>query len=39
MADAGNCLARFKSNRLIGWLLVLGLTGDMLVAGLTDAHP
>jgi 4-hydroxybenzoate polyprenyltransferase len=28
-ADPGNCLARFKSNRLVGWLLFLGLAVDM----------
>jgi 4-hydroxybenzoate polyprenyltransferase len=28
-SNAGNCLARFKSNRLIGWLLFGGLVADM----------
>ena len=37
-ADAGNCLARFKSNRWIGWLLFLGLAVDMALAALLDAH-
>ena len=37
-ADAGNCLARFKSNRWIGWLLFLGLAADMALAALLDAH-
>jgi len=32
---AGNCLARFVSNRLVGWLLFLGLVTDMLLANLT----
>ena len=27
MADAGNCLARFKSNRLVGWAAVPGARG------------
>jgi 4-hydroxybenzoate polyprenyltransferase len=27
--DAGNCLVRFKSNRVVGWLLLLGLVADM----------
>jgi 4-hydroxybenzoate polyprenyltransferase len=27
--DAANCLARFKSNRWVGWLLLLGLVADM----------
>ena len=30
-ADAGNCLARFKSNRLVGWLLFGGLAADMAI--------
>ena len=30
--DAGNCLARFKSNQLVGWLLFLGLVADMGLA-------
>jgi len=34
MADAGNCLARFRSNRLVGWLLLGGLVTDMAVAAL-----
>jgi 4-hydroxybenzoate polyprenyltransferase len=28
--DPANCLARFHSNRLVGWLFLAGLTGDML---------
>jgi 4-hydroxybenzoate polyprenyltransferase len=35
--DAGNCLARFKSNRLVGWLLFLGIAADMALAALLDA--
>ena len=38
IADAGNCLARFKSNRWIGWLLFLGLAADMALAALLDAY-
>ena len=38
VADAGNCLARFKSNRLIGWALFLGLAADMALTALLDAH-
>ena len=38
MADAGNCLARFKSNRLVGWLLFVGLAADMALAALLDAY-
>jgi 4-hydroxybenzoate polyprenyltransferase len=37
VADAGNCLARFKSNRMVGWLLFLGIVGDMVLAALLDA--
>jgi 4-hydroxybenzoate polyprenyltransferase len=37
LADAGNCLARFKSNRLVGWLLFLGLAADMGLAALLGA--
>jgi len=33
-SDAGNCLARFKSNRLIGWLLFGGLVADMAFSAL-----
>ena len=32
--DAAGCLARFKSNRLVGWLLFLGLAADMAVSAL-----
>jgi 4-hydroxybenzoate polyprenyltransferase len=27
--DAGNCLKRFRSNQLVGWLLFLGLVADL----------
>jgi 4-hydroxybenzoate polyprenyltransferase len=39
MDDAGNCLARFKSNRLVGWLLLAGLAADMGLRTLLSAHP
>jgi len=39
MDDAGNCLARFRSNRLIGWLLLAGLAADMGLRALLSAHP
>jgi 4-hydroxybenzoate polyprenyltransferase len=32
--DAAGCLARFKSNRAVGWLLFLGLTADMAFSAL-----
>ena len=38
LADAVNCLARFKSNRLIGWLLLAGLAADMALVTLANAH-
>jgi len=34
IGDARNCLSRFKSNQLVGWLLFLGLSADMAVAAL-----
>ena len=37
-ADPANCLARFKSNRLVGWLLLAGLAADMALVALADAH-
>ena len=37
-ADPANCLARFKSNRLIGWLLLAGLAADMALVAFADAH-
>ena len=33
-SNAGNCLARFKSNRLVGWLLFGGLVADMAISAL-----
>jgi 4-hydroxybenzoate polyprenyltransferase len=36
-ADAGNCLVRFKSNRLVGWLLFGGLVADMVLSPLSRA--
>ncbi len=35
-SDAGNCLARFKSNRLVGWLLFGGLVADMAISALSS---
>jgi 4-hydroxybenzoate polyprenyltransferase len=29
MADPANCLARFKSNRFVGWLVFAGLIADL----------
>ena len=37
-ADPANCLARFRSNRLIGWLLLAGLAADMALVAFADAH-
>jgi 4-hydroxybenzoate polyprenyltransferase len=34
IGDARNCLARFKSNQVVGWLLFLGLAADMAAAAL-----
>jgi len=31
-ADPANCLARFKSNRFIGWIFFAGLIADMLIS-------
>jgi 4-hydroxybenzoate polyprenyltransferase len=31
-SDASNCLQRFRSNRLVGWLLFGGLIADMVLA-------
>jgi 4-hydroxybenzoate polyprenyltransferase len=30
--DPDNCLVRFKANRMVGWLLTLGLAADILIA-------
>jgi 4-hydroxybenzoate polyprenyltransferase len=35
--DANNCLRRFKSNQIVGWLLFGGLVVDMMVAALLGA--
>jgi 4-hydroxybenzoate polyprenyltransferase len=32
IADPGNCLARFKSNQVVGWIMFLGLVADMMLA-------
>jgi 4-hydroxybenzoate polyprenyltransferase len=37
-ADPANCLSRFKSNQLVGWLLFGGLAADMALVALADAH-
>ena len=39
MDDSGNCLARFKSNRLVGWLLLAGLAAEMALRPLPLATP
>jgi 4-hydroxybenzoate polyprenyltransferase len=33
IANPGNCLARFKSNQAVGWILFFGLVADMMLAG------
>jgi 4-hydroxybenzoate polyprenyltransferase len=38
IADPANCLARFKSNQLVGWALFFGLSADMALVALFDAH-
>jgi 4-hydroxybenzoate polyprenyltransferase len=37
--DAANCFARFRSNRWIGWLLLLGLAADMGLAAVFFLDP
>jgi 4-hydroxybenzoate polyprenyltransferase len=37
--DPTSCLVRFKSNRWVGWLLLLGLAGDMGLAALFFLDP
>jgi 4-hydroxybenzoate polyprenyltransferase len=32
--DPGNCLARFKSNQVVGWLLLGGVMADMALAAI-----
>jgi 4-hydroxybenzoate polyprenyltransferase len=34
VADAQNCLVRFKSNQIVGWLLFAGLLGEMCLTAL-----
>jgi 4-hydroxybenzoate polyprenyltransferase len=34
--DPRNCLARFRSNRLVGWALFLGLVTDMALAAVVE---
>jgi 4-hydroxybenzoate polyprenyltransferase len=36
-SNAQNCLARFKSNQVIGWLLLGGLVADMALSALSEA--
>ena len=36
--DPANCLARFKSNQLVGWLLLAGLVADMALPALASAQ-
>jgi len=36
-SNAYNCLVRFTSNRLVGWLLFGGLVADMVLAALARA--
>jgi 4-hydroxybenzoate polyprenyltransferase len=38
IGDARNCLARFRSNQLVGWALFLGLAADMALGALLSAH-
>jgi 4-hydroxybenzoate polyprenyltransferase len=37
ITDARNCLARFRSNQLVGWALFLGLVADMALITLFNA--
>jgi 4-hydroxybenzoate polyprenyltransferase len=37
--DPGNCLARFKSNQVVGWLLLAGIAADMALAAVLAAGP
>ena len=36
--DAGNCLARFRSNQWVGWIIFLGLAVDMVIAERPGAY-
>ena len=31
--DAENCLVRFRSNRFVGWIMLLAIVGDMAIVG------
>jgi 4-hydroxybenzoate polyprenyltransferase len=37
--DAGNCLARFKSNQVVGWVLLGGVVTDMALAAMLQTAP
>jgi hypothetical protein len=37
IGDAHNCMVRFKSNQLVGWLLYSGLVADMALSYLFAA--
>jgi 4-hydroxybenzoate polyprenyltransferase len=37
--DADNCLARFKSNQVVGWVLLGGLVTDMALAAMLQTAP
>jgi 4-hydroxybenzoate polyprenyltransferase len=37
--EPGNCLARFKSNQWVGWLLFGGLVADMALQGVLPGAP
>ena len=37
IGDPGNCLARFTSNRVVGWLLLAGLAADMALGAAVTA--
>jgi 4-hydroxybenzoate polyprenyltransferase len=37
--DPGSCLARFKSNQVVGWLLLAGIAGDMALAAVLPVRP
>ena len=39
MDDAGNCLARFKSNQVVGWVLLGGVVTDMALAAMLQTAP
>ena len=37
MANPANCLARFRSNKAVGWMVFLGLVADMALAAAGSA--